>query len=259
MRKKKYHSVFISDTHLGMKGLDSTKLLDFLNSFDCENLFLVGDIIDGWCLKGSWYWPKINNEILICILKKANKGAKVHYIIGNHDEALKDYQEFFYDGITLTERLIYPALNGKDYLVIHGDIFDSVVQYAKWIAMIGNVAYEIIFHLTKYISRFRNMLGMKHWSLSQWTKGSVKSAVNFIGQYETVLLAEAKRSGVSGVICGHIHYPDMKTIKDVEYLNCGDFVETHSAIVEHLNGEFELLYFNENGKIKNDDKSRTIS
>lgn len=225
-----------------MRNIDSTRLLNFLKSFECENLFLVGDIIDSWSLKRRWNWPKINNEIVINVLKKINNNnTEVFYIIGNHDNFLKEFKEVF-DEYNLSERQIYIGLNGKKYLIIHGDFFDAIVQNSIWLSHLGDIVYEIFFKLNRYIDWFRNCLGLSHWSLSRWAKHNVKNAVMFISGYEKALVKEAKECNVDGVIAGHIHHPVIKNIDGIEYLNLGDFVESYSAIVEHLDGRFELLF-----------------
>ncbi len=238
---KRYRTLFLSDLHLGTKGCQAELLLDFLKHNESETLYLVGDIVDGWRLKNGWYWPQAHNDIVQKILRKARKGARVVYVPGNHDEFARDYTGLLFGGVELMDTAVHETADGKKMLVIHGDQFDIVVRNARWLAHFGDWAYETAISLNTIFNRIRRMFGVGYWSFSAWAKLKVKNAVNFIGDFEKTLAAEAARRGVDGVVCGHIHHATIKTIDGVRYLNTGDFVESCTAIAEHFDGSFEIL------------------
>jgi UDP-2,3-diacylglucosamine pyrophosphatase LpxH len=242
--EKKYRSVFISDVHLGFKNADPTYLLEFMKTFECETLYLVGDIIDGWALEGSKYWPQKHNDVIQKILKKARKGTSVYYIPGNHDEFIRQFGEMHFGNIAVLDQIIHKTVDGKKLLVIHGDQFDIVMRHAKWLAHIGSYAYDVSISCNALVNKIRHMLGMEYWSLSNWLKYRVKSAVNFVGEFENTLSDYAKSKGADGVVCGHIHYASVKKIDGIDYYNCGDWVESHTALVEHYDGKIELIKWN---------------
>ena len=204
-----YRALFISDVHLGTRGCQADLLLDFLRYHEAETIYLVGDIIDGWRLKRSWYWPQPHNDVVQKILRKARKGARVVYIPGNHDEFLRDYVGTHFGGVEVADSIVHEALDGKRYLVIHGDQFDVVVRHAKWLAFLGDWAYVTALGINTWVNIIRRKLGLTYWSLSAWAKLKVKNAVNFIGKFEQTLAGEAQRRDVQGVICGHIHHAAM--------------------------------------------------
>lgn len=238
---RRFRALFISDVHLGTKGAQAELFLDFLRDHDADVIYLVGDIIDGWRLKQGWYWPQTHNDVVQKILRKGRKGSRIIYLPGNHDEFLRDYYGMHFGGIEVMETAIHEGVNGKRYLVIHGDFFDVVVRHAKWLALLGDWAYETALAVNTYVNIVRRKLGFPYWSLSAWAKLKVKNAVNFIGHFEDVLSAEAKKRNVDGVVCGHIHHAAMHDIGGVSYLNCGDWVESCTAIAEHPDGRFELI------------------
>jgi len=203
---RRVQTLFLSDIHLGSRGCQADKLLDFLRHHEADTVYLVGDIVDGWQLKTGWYWPQLHNDVVQKLLRQARKGAQLRYIPGNHDEFLRDYYGTHFGGIEVVEDAIHTAADGKRYLVIHGDLFDVVIRHARWLALLGNGAYDLAIWLNTYFNAIRRSLGLTYWSLSQWAKLKVKNAVNFIGEYETTLISEARRRGVDGVICGHIHH-----------------------------------------------------
>ena len=206
MGPMRVRTLFLSDIHLGSKGCQADKLLDFLRHYEADTVYLVGDIVDGWQLKSNWYWPQSHNDVVQKLLRQARKGARLLYIPGNHDEFLRDYYGTHFGGIDVLEDAIHVGIDGKRYLVIHGDLFDVVIRHARWLALLGNNAYDLAIWLNTHFNAIRRALGLTYWSLSQWAKLKVKNAVNFIGEYETTLAAEARRRGVDGVICGHIHH-----------------------------------------------------
>ena len=236
-----FRTLFISDVHLGARGCQAELLLDFLRYHDADTVYLVGDIVDGWQLKTGWYWPQLHNDVVQKLLRQARKGARLRYIPGNHDEFLRDYYGSHFGGIEVVEDAVHTAADGKRYLVIHGDLFDVVIRHARWLALLGNGAYDIAIWLNTYFNAIRRALGLTYWSLSQWAKLKVKNAVNFIGEFENTLAAEARRRGVDGVICGHIHHAVIREDFGLSYINCGDWVESCTAVVEHFDGRFEIV------------------
>jgi UDP-2,3-diacylglucosamine pyrophosphatase LpxH len=238
---QRIRTLFLSDIHLGTKGCQADKLLDFLRHYEAETVYLVGDIVDGWQLKSGWYWPQSHNDVAQKLVRQARKGVRLRYIPGNHDEFLRDYYGTHFGGIEVLEEAIHVGVNGKRYLVIHGDLFDVVIRHARWLALLGDTAYELAIWLNTHFNALRRGLGLTYWSLSQWAKLKVKNAVNFIGEYENTLAAEAQRRGVEGVICGHIHHAVIRNQAGMFYINCGDWVESCTAVVEHFNGIFEIV------------------
>jgi UDP-2,3-diacylglucosamine pyrophosphatase LpxH len=237
----KYRTVFISDIHLGTKRSRTDLLLHFLKHVECEKLYLVGDIIDNWALKRKWFWQQTHNDVIQKILRKARKGTKVVYIPGNHDEALRAFTNNDFGRIQIRLNDIHKTADGKRYLILHGDEFDGVVLYAKWLAFLGDRAYEIAVSLNHYYNKARRLIGLPYWSLSAFLKRRVKRAVEFIGNFEEAVVRRAQEKKVDGVVCGHIHTPEMRMINGIHYCNDGDWVESCSALVEHSDGRFELL------------------
>jgi UDP-2,3-diacylglucosamine pyrophosphatase LpxH len=238
---RRFRSLFVSDIHLGTKGSQAAIFHDFLRKHDADTLYIIGDLVDGWRLRRSWYWPETHNDVVQCLLKKGREGTRVVYIPGNHDEFLRDYVPMTLGGVELVMDTVHVGPDGKRYLVIHGDEFDVVVSNAKWLALLGDWAYVVTMKLNKYVNFFRRRLGLEYWSLSAWAKQKVKNAVNAVGEFETQLTAEAKRLKVDGVICGHIHKADDHSTFGVRYLNSGDWVESCTALAEHADGAFEIL------------------
>lgn len=236
-----YRTIFLSDLHLGAKSAQAELLLDFLKHNDAATIYLVGDIVDGWRLKKGWHWPQAHNDVVQKLLRKARKGARVIYVPGNHDEFARDYTGLTFGGIDVVPEIIHENADGRRFLVIHGDQFDIVVCNARWLALLGDWAYQLAIIANTWINRLRRVFGVGYWSLSAWAKMKVKNAVNFIGDYEKTLAAEAARRGVDGVICGHIHHASIRMIDDVLYVNTGDFVESCTAVVEHMDGQLEIL------------------
>ncbi len=238
-------ALFISDVHLGMKAIQIGALLDFLEAHDADTIYLVGDMLDGWRLQKSWRWPQSYNALVQSLLSKAKAGARIIYLPGNHDEFLRDYLGTYFGDIEIADQVIHHTADGKRYLVIHGDQFDVVVRHAKWLAHLGDWAYNFALRANIGINLVRRRLGFDYWSLSAWAKHKVKNAVSFISRYERALSLEASRTGVDGVICGHIHHPDMHTNFGIHYINIGDWVESCTAVVENYDGSFELIRWRE--------------
>lgn len=239
--RRRYRTVFISDTHLGTRGCRSDFLVDFLRRVECERLYLVGDIVDGWRLKRSWYWDTQHDEAVRLLLQLARNGTEVTYIPGNHDELFRAWLGHEFAGIRLAGEAIHQGADGRRYLVIHGDEFDGVIRYAKIIAHLGDWAYAAALGINRWFNGARRWLGYPYWSLSQWLKWRVKEAVKTIDRFETALATEARRRNLDGVICGHIHHAEMREIQGVLYMNDGDWVESCTALVEYGDGRFELV------------------
>ncbi len=240
---RKCRTLFISDIHLGTKGCQAELFLDFLRYHEAETVYLVGDIIDFWRLKRSWYWPQFHNDVVQKLLRKGRKGTRIVYIPGNHDELLRDYASMNFGGIDIERKTVHETATGEKILVMHGDEFDAVVRYAKWLAFLGDWAYAFALTINTYFNIVRRKLGFPYWSLSAWLKLRVKNAVNFIGEFEQALAAEAQRNDVSGIICGHIHHPAIRDMNGLKYMNCGDWVESCTAIVENMDGTFEIVHW----------------
>ncbi|AOY01672.1 UDP-2,3-diacylglucosamine diphosphatase [Jeongeupia sp. USM3] len=236
-----FRSIWISDVHLGTAGCQADYLLDFLKHAECEHLYLVGDIIDGWALKRSWYWKQSHNDVIQKVLRKARKGTQVTYIPGNHDEGARQFLGLMFGDIRIEDEVIHTTADGRRFLILHGDRFDGVVQCAKWLAIVGDRAYGITLRLNYWFNRLRARLGLGYWSLSQYLKHKVKTAVSFVGKFEEAVAAEAKARGVDGVICGHIHKAEMREIDGVLYCNDGDWVESLTALVETHAGELKII------------------
>ena len=238
-----YRTIFISDTHLGTRGCRSDFLSDFLRRVSCENLFLVGDIIDGWRLRKSWYWDDMHDDVLRQIVRHAQSGAKVTYIPGNHDEMFRAWLPIGLEicGIRLRREAEHVTVDGRRLLVTHGDEFDSVVRYARFLAVLGDRAYACALVLNLWFNALRRRLGYPYWSLSAWLKRHVKEAVKAIDRFESALASEARRRGFDGVVCGHIHHAEIRDVQGILYLNGGDWVESCTALVEHHDGRLELV------------------
>jgi len=236
-----YRTLFISDVHLGTRGCQAEMLLDFLKEHDADTIYLVGDIVDFWRIKRGAIWPQSHNDVLQKLLRKVRKGARVIFIPGNHDEGLREYCGQRFGGIEIELQAIHETANGKRYLIMHGDEFDLVVRYAKWLAFLGDRGYQLALWTNWPINFVRRKLGLGYWSLSSYLKLRVKSAVNFIGEFEEKLSNEAARRDVDGIVCGHIHHAASRELEDIHYLNCGDWVESCTALVETEKGEFQLI------------------
>ncbi|MBJ3775728.1 UDP-2,3-diacylglucosamine diphosphatase [Acuticoccus mangrovi] len=240
---RRFRALFLSDIHLGTRGCQAELLLDFLRYHEADKIYLVGDIIDGWRLRKTWYWPQTHNDVVQKILRKGRKGASIIYLPGNHDEFLRDYLGTHFGGVEVADSAIHETADGKRLLVIHGDQFDVVVRHAKWLAFLGDWAYVTALSLNTWVNIVRRKLGLTYWSLSAWAKLKVKNAVSFIGQFEQALASEAKRRGADGIICGHIHHPVMHDTHGTRYINTGDWVESCSAVAELQDGTFELIHW----------------
>ena len=236
-----FRTIWISDTHLGTPGCNATMLLDFLRSVECETLYLVGDIVDGWQLKKGWYWPPRHNDVVRCVLKMAKHGTSVIYVPGNHDEAFRDYAGLNFGGVEVVLEAMHLTADGRRLLIVHGDEFDGVVLYARWLAFLGDHAYTLLLRANRVVNAVRRSLGLPYWSLAAELKKRVKNAVQYISRFEQVVAHAAYERGADGVVCGHIHYAEVRQIGEVTYFNDGDWVESCTALVEHRDGRMEIL------------------
>jgi len=239
--RKRHRTLFLSDIHLGTPGCKADLLLDFLRNNDAETIYLIGDIIDGWRIKRSWYWNETHNAVLQEVLRKARKGARIIYVPGNHDEALREYVGLNFGGVDVMHEAIHETANGKRFLVTHGDQFDGVVKYAKWLAHLGDRAYSVALAMNNWLHDIRRVFGLPYWSLSAYLKYRVKNAVEFISKYEEAVARAAREGGTDGVICGHIHHAEMRDIDGILYCNDGDWVESCTALAEDERGELALI------------------
>lgn len=238
-----YRTVFISDIHLGTPGCQANALLEFLKRDTCDQLYLVGDIIDGWALRRRWYWPQSHNDVVQKLLRKARKGCQVIYVPGNHDEFARQFVNHHFGGIEVLEEAVHVTADGRKLWIVHGDYFDAVIRCAKWLAYLGDHAYELALKLNRHLNNCRNRLGLPYWSLSAYLKMRVKKALNYVTDFERAVAHEAQRRGYQGVVCGHIHHAEIRDIDGVTYFNDGDWVESLSALVEHEDGRLELIYW----------------
>lgn len=241
--KRFYRSVFVSDAHLGTSHSQAEVLYSFLDSIKCDYLYLVGDMIDVWAMRRRWYWPRQYNEVLHKLLKRSRKGAKVIFVPGNHDEFFREFEGYQFGDVQIALAAHHETVDGRRFLVTHGDQFDTVVVCHRWLSVLGDWSYTNLVRLNRVVNWFRKRLGLPYWSLAGAVKRRVKHAVSFITRYEQLLSREADREKVDGVICGHTHQPAMRKMGDIEYCNCGDWVESCTAIVEHTNGRLELIWW----------------
>jgi UDP-2,3-diacylglucosamine pyrophosphatase LpxH len=259
--KPAYRTIWISDVHLGTPGCRAADLTAFLKAHECEQLYLVGDIIDGWRLKSSFYWPQEHSNVVRQILTKAKRGTRVTYVSGNHDEFLRRFldQPLQLGNIQIVNEAIHETADGKHLLVVHGDLFDGITRYHRWLALTGDVAYNATLWANRWFNSFRARAGMPYWSLSAYAKQKVKQAVNFIYEFEKAVAHEAARRKVGGVVCGHIHQAEIKSIEGVTYYNCGDWVESCTALAERRDGHIEVLHWNSEQQGYPADERRVVS
>ncbi len=239
-----YRAVFISDIHLGTRTSQADALLEFLRVVEADTFYLVGDIVDFWKVRRGPHWPQAHNDVLQKLLRKVRKGSRIVFIPGNHDEGLRDFCGMHFGGIEVHRDCMHETARGKRYVIMHGDEFDIVVRNARWLAFLGDRGYETALWLNNPLNWVRRHLGLGYWSFSAYLKSRVKKAVAFIGAYEEAVAGEARRHGADGIICGHIHHAADRRIGDVHYLNCGDWVESCTAIVESRAGELRLIHWN---------------
>ncbi|MBO6947560.1 MAG: UDP-2,3-diacylglucosamine diphosphatase [Rhodospirillales bacterium] len=243
--RHRYRSIWISDIHLGTRGCQAEMLLDFLKNTESKYLYLVGDIIDGWRMKRAWYWRQAHNDVIQKLLRKARKGTRVIYIPGNHDEKFRDFTNHRFGRVAVLYETVHTMADGRRFLVLHGDRFDGVIIYAKWLAFLGDHAYNAAIAINLWFNIARRTFGLPYWSLSAFLKHKVKNAVEYISKFEDAVVEEARHRGTDGVICGHIHSAEIRDIDGITYCNDGDWVESCTALVEHEDGRLEILHWAE--------------
>lgn len=237
-----FKTVFISDIHLGTKHTQVNKLIDFLNNNTYENIYLVGDIIDIWALERKVFLPENQIELIRLLFKKFQEGINIVYIPGNHDELIRKYLPYKYKNFTLINSIIHETSDGKMLFIIHGDQFDDVILNTKWIAKIGDIIYTILLDVTVFVNIIRNKLNLPYWSLSKYLKYKTKQVTKFISNYEDRVVNKIKEMNLDGVICGHIHHPEISMKNGILYANCGDWIENCSVLVEEMDGSLKIYY-----------------
>ncbi len=241
--RRRYRTIWISDVHLGTRGCNAEMLIDFLDHVDSETMYLVGDIIDGWRLKKKLYWPDAHNDIVWRVLKRAKRGTQIVYIPGNHDEMFRQFAGLDFGGVAIRRQAVHETADGRRLLVLHGDEFDAIMLSHRWLAYLGDAAYNFAMWANRWVNTYRRLVGLPYWSLSKHAKHKVKKSVEFISKFEEILAHEAAARGVDGVVAGHIHTAEIRDIEGVEYYNDGDWVEGCTALVEHFDGRMELLHW----------------
>lgn len=241
-----YRSVFLSDVHLGSAASRADDAAEFLKHIECRTLYLVGDIIDMWRLRSRWYWPESHNRFVRRVLKMAKRGTRVVLIPGNHDDKAREYVGLNFGGVELAREAVHTTADGRELLIVHGDEVDAVIRHARLLSVLGGVAYDQLVLLNRWSNRVRAAVGLRPWSLSQAIKSRVKKACQHIARFEKTLADEAGRRGLEGVVCGHIHKAESRRIESaagrtIEYHNCGDWVESCTALVEHDDGTLRIL------------------
>jgi len=239
---KPVRAAWISDVHLGTRTSNAASLLQFLRDYDCDKLYVVGDLIDIWSLKRWRYWPQLHNDVIQKILRKARKGVPVIYIPGNHDEFVSTFAGA-YGNISIQKNAIHKTADGRKILVVHGHELDTVVQNVKWLAYVGDIGYQFLLSLNPAINFVRRNFGLGYWSLSAYAKQRVKDAVNFIGEFEKAVARYAEKFSVDAVLCGHIHNAAQRQFDKCAYYNCGDWVESCTALIERYDGTIELVKY----------------
>ncbi|MGD8415186.1 MAG: UDP-2,3-diacylglucosamine diphosphatase [Candidatus Latescibacterota bacterium] len=247
-----YRTIWLSDIHLGTRASKAEKLLDFIRQNDSDYLYLVGDIVDGWALRRHWHWPQLHNDVVQKLLRKARKGTRVVYVPGNHDEFARQFVGLRFGGIDIARERVHKTADGRRLLVLHGDRFDGIVGQARWLLHLGAVGYEIALQANRLVNFFRERRGKPYWSLSSYVKDKSKRAVQFIANFENAIAEEAGRYDVDGIVCGHIHKAEIRTINDVLYCNTGDWVESCTALVEHHDGRLESISWTDTKRIFRD-------
>ena len=251
--RHRVRALFLSDVHLGTRACQADRLLDFLRDYECETLFLVGDIIDFWALRRGIYWPAEHNTVVQKILRSARHGTRVVYVPGNHDEALRDYVEQAFGAILVVREHVHTTVDGRRFLLVHGDHYDQITTYARWLSLLGDMSYTWLLQLNRVLSWLRRKLGVAgHWSLADYAKRNVQKAAGFISGFETAIAHHVRGRGYDGVICGHIHTPVIRDVEGVSYMNCGDWVDSCTAVVEHLDGRMELVRHGEHQPVATD-------
>lgn len=254
-----YKSVWLSDLHLGCKDCKADYLLDMLSKTQCETLYLVGDVIDIWALERRFSWPEKHNQVAHALLKKARTGTRVIYLPGNHDEKIKKYIGMTFAEIEIHQEMIHTTTDGKKLLITHGDVFDGDVCLGKWQSILGDILYDFLLFLNRCCFSIRKKMGWGYWSLAGYIKNKVKGASEAIKRYQNAAVQYAKKKGADGIICGHIHQPDVRIIDGILYCNDGDWIENCTLLAESADGSIELIYWTETiQRVTQIDKSKTL-
>jgi UDP-2,3-diacylglucosamine pyrophosphatase LpxH len=244
MSEKTYRSIFISDCHLGTRDCKAEALNNFLKHNTCETLYLVGDIIDAWKIQQNrWRWKQSHTNVIRRVMGHAKRGTRVIYVAGNHDEFLRPLIPLGigFGLIEVVNQTEHIGVDGRHYLVTHGDLFDGITRLAPWLAFLGDKLYDFVLNLNSKFNAVRRRLRLGYWSLSKYLKYKVKKASDFLFQFEKNLAVYCKKRGYDGVICGHIHHAEIKEIDGIMYMNDGDWVESMTALVEHHSGAWEII------------------
>jgi UDP-2,3-diacylglucosamine pyrophosphatase LpxH len=240
-----YRTIWISDVHLGTRHSQVGKLLDFLRQTECEQLYIVGDFIDGWQLRRKWFWTEEYNVLMQKLLRKNRKQTRVTFIIGNHDEFLEQFLGLNFGAVQLAERTVHIAADGKRYVVLHGHQFDGLAHFNRLLDRVGSALYERILDMNVWVNKVRRLLGFGYWSFASYIKLKAKRAMKYVNDYEEALIQFARKSEACGIICGHIHRPEIRQVGDIVYMNCGDWIENCTALVEDFTGKISLINFHE--------------
>lgn len=252
-------TLFLSDIHLGTRACQAENLLAFLRAYECENLFLIGDIIDFWAMSRSVHWPASHNTVVQKILKKARHDTRVILIPGNHDELLREHVDSNFGDVHLVREYVHTTADGKKFLLLHGDEYDQITALHRWVSVLGDISYSFLIHLNRGLSWLRRKLGVSgHWSLADYAKRNVLRAVSFISDFETAVARTAAQRGLDGVICGHIHTAALRRVENITYINCGDWVDSCTAVVEHFDGRMELVRWEPPATAANDEQGRVV-
>jgi UDP-2,3-diacylglucosamine pyrophosphatase LpxH len=240
-----FRTIWVSDFHLGARGCEAQRILAFLRETESETLYLVGDIVDGWALRRGWHWPQAHNDVVQKLLRKARKGTSVVYIPGNHDAFARQFVGLAFGDIPVEKSKVHTTADGRRLLVLHGDEFDGVVRFAPWLSKLGSRVYAATLAANSAVTSVRDRLGLEYWSLAGYLKQRAKKAVQYVAEFESAVARAASQYDADGVVCGHIHRPELRLIEgpggSVLYANCGDWVESCSALVEHWDGRLEIL------------------
>jgi UDP-2,3-diacylglucosamine pyrophosphatase LpxH len=248
-----YRTIWISDLHLGTRGCQAERVLDFLRHTESERLYLVGDLVDGWALARGWFWPEAHNTVVQKLLRKARRGTEVIYVPGNHDAFARQFRGLSFGDVHIVRQTVHVTADGRVLLVLHGDEFDGAVALAPWLSKLGAGVYEWALRANYPLNRIRRALGWPYWSLAKFLKDNTKRAVQYVSGFEEAVAARARDGGMDGVVCGHIHKPELREIDGLTYANCGDWVESCTALVEHFDGSLEVIYWPEPGGLRQED------
>ncbi len=236
-----YKTIFLSDIHLGTRGCQAERLLSFLEAHTCDELYLVGDIIDGWRLRAGFYWPHSHSAVMKRFISLADAGTRVTYVTGNHDEFLRGYSDLEIGNLRLVDEAVHVAADGRRLLITHGDAYDVVTRYHRWLAFLGDIGYTFLLRANRTVNWIRAHFGYGYFSLSAWVKHRVKQAVSYVSDFERAVSWTCRQRGFAGAVCGHIHHAEIRDYDGIRYMNCGDWVESCTALTESESGQFQIV------------------